>query len=920
MKKSYFILLLVSYLAIPALLHATHNRAGEILIRQTGALTIEATVVTYTKTSSTSADRDSVTIEWGDGKKTTVARSNGPKNKNNVGNGEELQNNIKKNIYKAEHTYAGFLPFFVITMTDPNRNAGILNVNPPYSDNVQFSLATTFTFLSAQFQGVNSTPILLQPPIDFGCVGQVFIHNPNAYDIDGDSLYYQLTEPRAAPGVKVPNYTYPNKITGSGTGTNLLTLNEKTGDLVWDSPQRAGEYNVTIMIIEFRQGVAIDTLIRDMQIDIKNDCKNEPPVINGGNDICVVAGQLVEFKISATDANNTPNLQKVALTALGGPFQTKYSPATFNAPKGYQNDPVSGTFRWQTTCEHISNQYYSVVFKAVDNFIADTTGLATLRTLRIKIIAPPPEDVQVQSNKGELRVTWENPYDCEDAADKYFYGFSVWRRVNSLNLTQGICNPGLEGKGYTRLAFKWKQINNNRYEYIDNTAERGITYCYRIQAEFAKLTSSNNPYNLVEGLASKEVCVQLNRDVPLPLEVDVTKTDATNGAISIRWNRPNPRDLDTLLNPPPYRYELLSATNATGSYTPLYSASANSFASAKDTFYNHLTINTLQQHFYKIAFYVNKQTTSLGTSPSASSILLSITPTDKTNILQWTEKTPWTNTLYAIFRKNPLTGIFDSIGNSTINTYRDESLTNGKNYCYFIKSYGAYSVKGIRQPLSSRSQELCATPVDNVPPCPPVLLIKNICNDLKISVSDTSVNYLLWNNIKKTCATGKDVAGYQIFFKKTKDGKFEEIAKSTRYQDTTYIHDKLSSLAGCYYVTAFDSLNNISVASNTVCVDNCPIFELPNTFTPNNDGQNDIFKPFSTIRFIAKVDFIVYNRWGGLVYQTHDANLNWNGKNLNGDDVAEGVYFYECKVYEQRVAGVVLRDDVLKGFIQIFRN
>jgi hypothetical protein len=153
MKKNYFILLLISYLAMPTEVFATHNRAGEILIRQTGALTIEATVVTYTKTSSTSADRDSVTIEWGDGKKTTVARSNGPKNKNNVGNGEELQNDIKKNIYKAEHTYSGFRPFFVITMTDPNRNAGILNVNPPYSDNVQFSLATTFTFLSAQFQG-----------------------------------------------------------------------------------------------------------------------------------------------------------------------------------------------------------------------------------------------------------------------------------------------------------------------------------------------------------------------------------------------------------------------------------------------------------------------------------------------------------------------------------------------------------------------------------------------------------------------------------------------------------------------------------------------------------------------------------------------------------------------------------------------
>jgi gliding motility-associated-like protein len=102
-------------------------------------------------------------------------------------------------------------------------------------------------------------------------------------------------------------------------------------------------------------------------------------------------------------------------------------------------------------------------------------------------------------------------------------------------------------------------------------------------------------------------------------------------------------------------------------------------------------------------------------------------------------------------------------------------------------------------------------------------------------------------------------------------------------------------------------------------VDNCPIFELPNTFTPNGDGQNDLFRPFPTARFIAKVDFMVFNRWGGLVFETHAPSIEWNGKNANGDDVADGVYYYQCKVYEQRVEGVVPREGILKGFIQIFR-
>jgi gliding motility-associated-like protein len=919
MKKNYLFLFLFFVLGWSTKMEATHNRAGEILIRQIGALTIEATVVTYTKTSSVSADRDSVTIEWGDGTRSTVARSNGPKGKGNVPQGEELQNDIKKNIYVGVHTYAGFVPYYVITMTDPNRNGGILNINPPYSDNVQFSLSTTFTFLSQQFQGVNSTPVLLQPPIDFGCVGEVFIHNPNAFDIDGDSLFYQLTEPRAAPGVKVPNYVYPNKVAGGAGGLNLLTLNEKTGDLVWNSPQRSGEYNVTIMIVEFRQGLPIDTLIRDMQITILDNCKNKPPIIEGGYDICVVAGEMVEFKITASDPDDKPKLQKVQLSALGGPFQTKYSPATFTVAKGYQDDPLTGIFRWQTACEHISNQYYSVVFKAVDNFQFDTTGLSTLRTVRIKVIGPAPEGVQVNSTKGEVRLSWDNPYECDDVADRYFIGFSVWRRVNSSPFVQDTCNPGLKGKGFTRLIFKHKQITNNRYEFVDKTAERGITYCYRIQAEFARLTTSNNPYNLVEGLASKEVCLQLNRDIPLPLEVDVTKTDATNGAIRVLWNRPNPKDLDTILNKAPYRFDLLHSTSATGTYNTIHSYVAQGFASAKDTSYNHQGINTLQQHFYKIVFYVNNETTPLGTSPLASSVLLSISPTDKTNVLNWTERTPWVNTSYVIYRKNLTTSIFDSIGVSNKNTYRDEGLKNGTNYCYRVKSIGAYAVQGIRQPLINYSQELCAIPKDNVAPCPPVLSVKNICNDAKIALSDTSANYLIWNNVRASCATGKDAVGYQVFYTASKAQKAVEIAKIVRYQDTSMVHDKLSSLAGCYYVTAFDSLSNISVASNTVCVENCPIYELPNTFTPNADGQNDVFKPLATARFVAKVEFKVFNRWGSLVFQTENPRLEWNGQNLDNQEVAAGVYYYKCKVFEQRIEGIVAREEILSGYIEIIK-
>ena len=97
-------------------LWATHNRAGEITIRQTGDLTIEVTVTTYTKTSSTQADRDSVKVFWGDGSSEYVFRINGE--------GTPLDNNRKLNYYVASHTYPGRATY-TISMMDPNRNGGI---------------------------------------------------------------------------------------------------------------------------------------------------------------------------------------------------------------------------------------------------------------------------------------------------------------------------------------------------------------------------------------------------------------------------------------------------------------------------------------------------------------------------------------------------------------------------------------------------------------------------------------------------------------------------------------------------------------------------------------------------------------------------------------------------------------------------
>lgn len=621
-------------------LWATHNRAGEIHVAQIGPLKIRATIITWTKLSSTNADRDTLDINWGDGVIEKVPRAN------NNGFGLPLANDVKYNVYFSEHTYAG-PSTYRISMTDMNRNGGIRNVNYPTSDNIPFHIETIYSFQDPQFGGVNTTPILIQPPIDNACVGKPFRHNPNASDPDGDSLSYQLIVPLQGIGAPVMNYVSPQNIVPGSN--NILQMDPITGDILWLSPQEAGEYNIAFIVVSWREGEPIDTTIRDMQIFV-SECDNNPPIVNADSKFCVVAGKTLTFQITGNDIDQG---DKVLLTALGAPFTSQYSPATFTAPNKHQDPIVTGNFKWVTACEHISNQPYSVVFKATDSL--STPQLADLKTVQIKVVGPPPLDVQAVAQSTEVEVSWGKPYSCEGAAEQFFFGFSVWRREGSNPFVPDSCSPGLAGKGYKELIFVTKQVKNGRYFFVDKNVERGRTYCYRILAKFARLSAAGYPYNVVESLPSEEECVQLPRDLPLITNVSIENTDPSNGKMKIAWSKPSGTDLDTVINHGPYRYQVLRGNNLTGGALlelPGASFVANTFAEANDTIFEFdQGLNTKDQPYhYKIDFYV-KGNVLLGSTNKASSVFLTITPSDQTNILSWEANVPWGNYRHVIYRK-----------------------------------------------------------------------------------------------------------------------------------------------------------------------------------------------------------------------------------------------------------------------------
>jgi gliding motility-associated-like protein len=99
-----------------------------------------------------------------------------------------------------------------------------------------------------------------------------------------------------------------------------------------------------------------------------------------------------------------------------------------------------------------------------------------------------------------------------------------------------------------------------------------------------------------------------------------------------------------------------------------------------------------------------------------------------------------------------------------------------------------------------------------------------------------------------------------------------------------------------YTVSINDSLGCSRSATVTIYVvsDECEesnVF-VPNTFTPNGDGQNDILYARSNV--VSTIYFAVYNRWGQLVFETTDLKKGWDG-NYKGMKADPAVFAWYVK-------------------------
>lgn len=619
---------------------ATHQRAAEITYTWLGGNAYEFTLTTYNVPNAAWEQRDSLFMRWGDGGEEYIPRIHY----------ESIGTDFVLNIYKAVHNYASS-GTYTISMEDANRNFGVVNV--PNSVMVPMHIETELVI--NPFLGYNNSVQLLNPPVDKGCVGKLYLHNPSAYDPDGDSLSYRLVHCKGTDGMEIPGYTYPQ-------ASHSFDIDPVTGDLRWDAPVVQGEYNVAFMVEEWRHGVKIGSVVRDMQILISH-CDNELPEILCDEQYCLVAGEQLDFLISASD----PDGDNVTLTASGAPFEVAVSPAILN-PESASGLQPQMEFLWNTQYAHIRNTPYQVVIHAKDD--ASPVSLTNLKTVTINVMGPKVQNLNAEMHGHDAMLSW-SAYPCSNAV-----ALLVYRKAGCDGYEPDVCETGIR-EGYQLIATLSGAAATT---YTDLDLPPGMSYEYRIVAQF--------PDGAL-GIVSDAACVTLKDDSPLITHVTNDSTDLEVGQVIACWTQPKEIDAQYIA---PFSYSLTRILD--GETAAVYEGADTTFLDA------NVNLAEVSSLLYKVEMRDAHQQL-IGTSVTASAVLLSINGNNNEANLSWTEAVPWLVDSSQVFKEDGNRFVY--IASVAGMAYTDTDVESDETYRYYVRTFGHYTLEGIMRPLVNYS-------------------------------------------------------------------------------------------------------------------------------------------------------------------------------------------------------------------------
>lgn len=430
--------ILIAFTLFTLNVFSTHNRAGEILYKRvppftsvvgtvtTQVYTYSITLIRYTDHGQGIADRCTDTISFGDGQKVQVPRSNGT---NTCGCspglcGEIIINEsnyvVKKNIYSVVHTYSG-PGVYIVSVLDPNRNQGVINI--PNSVNHPFYIESVIVINSTT--GINSSPLLTNPPVDKGILGSCYYHHPGAYDAEGDSLSYHLTPCLSGQNQPVSGFTYPS---------GVFNISPSTGLITWCNPQLIGEYNFAFVIKEWKKtGCSgayqfAGSVMRDMQTLIYNP-NTYSLTISSLPDTCMVAGSILSQSLQIL-TNNSSTL------SLLGAFSATPNSTNASITPTLAATNFTSAFSYSANCSMMNHEPHQIIFAVHNN---SNLWAYKYSTFSLKIVPPAPLIHSVTVDTGIVKLKWKKVNACPG----YITGYNIYRKPSVNSWSRSACESGV---------------------------------------------------------------------------------------------------------------------------------------------------------------------------------------------------------------------------------------------------------------------------------------------------------------------------------------------------------------------------------------------------------------------------------------------------------------------------------------------
>ena len=111
-----------------------------------------------------------------------------------------------------------------------------------------------------------------------------------------------------------------------------------------------------------------------------------------------------------------------------------------------------------------------------------------------------------------------------------------------------------------------------------------------------------------------------------------------------------------------------------------------------------------------------------------------------------------------------------------------------------------------------------------------------------------------------------------------------------------------------WYHVHLDLCSGITLKDSVLVVVRNPV---PNAFTPNGDGINDVFRIYGTdVDYITKYNFQIFDRWGQMIFNTNDITQGWDGK-MKGQYCPVGLYVWEIFYEDSKKTKVTNKGTVM---------